>query len=152
MCDNAQTAVSAARKLYVMNGSAPASPQSIGWFTFSVTTAEGESLAAQLLERANDPLGWSLASFGATIIRRRLIDNDQFLFSPHAVAVFRELIESKGGVGCDPPRARELVPSKTSRMLLGFKTRWESFEPSRTPAQGIPRGKPATPGREDTET
>ncbi len=134
-----------------MKGSAPESPQSIGWFTFSVPTSEGEVLATQLLEQANDPLSWSLASFGATIIRRRLAGNDQFLFSPHAVAVFKALIESKGGVACDPPRARELVPSKTSRMLLGFKTRWESFEPSRTPAQGIPRGKPETPGREDTQ-
>ena len=134
-----------------MNGSAPGSTQSIGWFTFSVATAEGEGFTAQLLERANDPLGWSLSSFGATIIRRRLAGSDQFLFSPHAVQVFKTLIESQGGVGCDPPRARELVPSKTSRMLLGFKTRWESFEPSRTPAQGIPRNRPATPDREDTQ-
>jgi hypothetical protein len=113
-----------------------------GWFTLAVDDAEAEPLAAELLRMANDARTWSLASFGATIIRRKLGPTDQFLFSPHAVPVFQALIARHGGKSCDPPRARELVPSKTSRMLLGFKTRWESFEPTRSPAQGIPRREP----------
>ena len=114
----------------------------VGWVTLSVTAAESDPFAAELLGMANDPLTWSLASFGATIIRRKLGVTDQYLFSPHAVPVFQAPIARLGGTSCDPPRARELVPSKTSRMLVGFKTRWESFEPARLPAQGIPRRGP----------
>ena len=112
---------------------------SVGWYSLTVPQPEVEAFAARLLELANDPSGWSLAKFGAMVIRRTSPDGDAFLFSPHAVAAFGAMIESRGGQSCDPPRARELVPSKTSRMLLGFKTRWESFEPARIPAQGVPR-------------
>ena len=123
-----------------MNQPALDPSQSIGWFSLSVAaSADADRFAAQLLDAANDTLTWSLASFGATVIRRRMGETDQFLFSPHAVPVFRALIASHAGAGCDPPRARELVPSKTSRMLVGFRTRWESFEPARLPAKGIPR-------------
>ena len=114
-------------------------PLSVGWYSLSVPQREGEGFAARLLDLANDPSGWSLANFGAMVIRRKLADGDAFLFSPHAVPAFGAMIASQGGAACDPPRARELVPSKTSRMLLGFRTRWESFEPARIPAQGVPR-------------
>jgi hypothetical protein len=113
----------------------------MGWSAFSVTSpGAGDVVATQLLDLANDPLTWSLANLGATVIRRNLDDRDRFYFSPHAVALFQEIIEQHHGAPCDPPRARELVPAKTSRMLLGFKTRWEPFQPPRLPAKGIPSG------------
>src|SRR5258705_10859451 len=123
----------------------------MGWSAFSVTSSSaGDVVATQLLDLANDPLTWSLANLGATVIRRNLDDRVRFYFSPHAVALFQEIIAQNHGEPCDPPRARELVPSKTSRMLLGFKTRWELFQPPRLPAKGIPsapwKGDPA-PGK-----
>jgi hypothetical protein len=100
----------------------------MGWSSFSVTSpSEGDVVALQLLEVANDPATWTLANFGATVIRRRVGDNDEFYFSPHSVAVFERFIKLHSGGPCNPPRARELVATKTSRMLLGFKTRWEPF-------------------------
>lgn len=118
----------------------------IGWMSLQIVPAsEGDGFAAKLLEAANDSRTWSLASFGATVMRRRMAERDQFLFSPHAIPVFRALIDAHGGASCNPPRARELVPSKTSRMLVGFKTRWESFEPARLPAQGVPREATGSP-------
>ena len=124
----------------------------IGWFSLSVAAAaDADRFAVQLLDAANDPLTWSFASFGATVMRRRMGETDQFLFSPHAVPVFRALIESHAGFGCDPPRARELVPSKTSCMLIGFRTRWEPFELARVPAQGIPRAPTETAITKDAQ-
>jgi len=81
------------------------------------------------------------------VIRRRLDDSDRFYFSPHAVNLFQPIIAMHEGEPCDPPRARELVPARTSRMLLGFKTRWEPFELPRTPAKGIPRPAPKDQAR-----
>jgi hypothetical protein len=113
----------------------------MGWAAFSVTSSSaGDVVASQLLDLANDPLTWSLANLGATVIRRKLDGAERFYFSPHAVALFASLIESHHGAACDPPRARELVPANTSRMLLGMKTRWEPFQAPRIPARGIPRG------------
>ena len=113
----------------------------MGWSSFLVSSSgAAERVAEQLLDLANDPLTWSLANMGATVIRRKSGDAERFYFSPHAVALFQPLIELHRGEPCDPPRARELVPANTSRMLLGFKTRWEPFEPTRAPAKGIPRG------------
>ena len=112
----------------------------MGWSAFSVTSSSaGDHVASQLLDLANDPHTWSLANLGATVIRRKLEGADRFYFSPHAVAIFQPMIELHNGSPCDPPRVRELVPSRTSRMLLGFKTRWEPFEPPRMPAKGIPK-------------
>ena len=112
----------------------------MGWSVFSVpSSSAGDVVASQLLELANDPLTWSLANLGATVIRRKLDESDRFYFSPHAVSIFQPFLEMHRGEPCDPPRARELVPAKTSRMLLGFKTHWEPFEPARVPAKGIPR-------------
>ena len=125
----------------------------MGWSAFSVTSSSASELVAtQLLELANDPLTWSLANLGATVIRRRIDDADRFYFSPQAVALFQPIIALHHGGPCDPPRARELVPAKTSRMLLGFKTRWEPFEPPRVPAKGITgaRWKGGTPGGNPT--
>ena len=111
----------------------------MGWSAFSVTSSSaGELVASQLLDLANDPLTWSLANLGATVIRRKLDGTDRFYFSPHAVPIFQPIIALHHGEPCDPPRARELVPARTSRMLLGFKTRWEAFEPPRMAAKGIP--------------
>jgi hypothetical protein len=111
----------------------------MGWAAFSVTSSSaGDVVASQLLDLANDPLTWSLSNLGATVIRRKLDGEDRFYFSPHAVGVFAPIIETHQGGPCDPPRARELVPAHTSRMLLGFKTRWEPFQAPRIPARGIP--------------
>jgi hypothetical protein len=118
----------------------------MGWAAFSVTSSSaGDVVASQLLELANDPLTWSLPNLGATVIRRKLDGAERFYFSPHAVAIFAPFIEAHHGGPCDPPRARELVPAKSSRMLLGFKTRWEPFQAPRIPARGIP-GAPRTGG------
>jgi hypothetical protein len=112
----------------------------MGWSAFSVASSNaGDVVASQLLDLANDPLTWSLSNLGATVIRRKLDEADRFYFSPHAVAIFEPFIEMHQGGPCDPPRARELVPAKTSRMLLGFKTRWEPFQPARIPAKGVPK-------------
>jgi hypothetical protein len=111
----------------------------VGWYRLSMPQSDGDTFAQVLLDRANDSSRWSLANFGAMAMRRRMPDREEFLFSPHAVPAFRDLIDAHGGGACDPPRARELVPSKTSRMLLGFRTRWESFAPARILAQGVPR-------------
>ena len=111
----------------------------MGWAAFSVDSqGKGDAVASQLLDLANDPQTWSLSNLGATVIRRRVDDTDRFYFSPHAVGIFGQVISVHAGGPCDPPRARELVPAHTSRMLLGFKTRWEPFQPARIPAKGIP--------------
>jgi len=111
----------------------------MGWAAFSVTSSSaGDVVASQLLDLANDPLTWSLSNLGATVIRRKLDGADRFYFSPYAVAIFAPVIEKHHGSPCDPPRARELAPASTSRMLLGFKTRWEPFQAPRIPARGIP--------------
>ena len=111
----------------------------MGWAAFSVDSHDkGDAIASQLLELANDPKTWSLSNLGATVIRRRVDDSDRFYFSPHAVGIFGQVIAVHSGGPCDPPRARELVPAHTSRMLLGFKTRWEPFQAARIPAKGIP--------------
>lgn len=113
---------------------------SMGWAAFSVPSpGAGEVVASQLLGRANDPVTWTLANMGATVIRRRLEDGDHFIFSPHARSVFSEVIEHHHAMPCDPPRTRELTPASTSRMMLGFKTHWEPFVPARAVAKGISR-------------
>jgi hypothetical protein len=113
----------------------------MGWSAFSVSGDEAaEAVASQLLGVANDPSTWKLENMGATVIRRRLVDGNHFYFSPHAVPVFAVLMERHLAMPCDPPRARELVPARTSRMMLGFKTRWESFVPPRAISKGIARG------------
>ena len=114
----------------------------MGWAAFSVPSSAGDVVASQLLDVANDPLTWSLSNLGATVIRRQIDGADRFYFSPHAAALFAPIIETHSGGPCDPPRARELVPTSTSRMLLGFKTRWEQFQPPRIPARGIPAARP----------
>jgi hypothetical protein len=104
----------------------------VGWQAIDVaSTAAGDQVADQLLLVANDSATWSLANFGAMVIRLRLGDGEKFYFSPHAVTLFQQLIADHGGATCDPPLARKLVPAKTSRIVLGFKTRWESFVPPR---------------------
>jgi hypothetical protein len=112
----------------------------MGWAAFSIASSSAsDGVASQLLELANDPLTWSLSNLGATVIRRKLDGADRFYFSPHAAALFAPIIETHRGGPCDPPRARELVAASTSRMLIGFKTCWEPFQPARIPARAIPR-------------
>jgi len=102
----------------------------IGWSSFSVSPPQaGEDVAAQLLVLASDPRSWSLPNFGATVTRRRMDGHDEFYFSPRAAQVFEAFIRMHGGAPCDPPRARDLDHNRTSRMLLGFKTWWDRFEP-----------------------
>ncbi|MGZ5088107.1 MAG: hypothetical protein ACXWGU_13475 [Usitatibacter sp.] len=102
----------------------------MGWQAFKVASrASGDQVAEQLLASANDSATWSLANFGAMVIRLELDDGERFYFSPHASDLFQQLIASHGGEPCNPPLARGLPPSKTSRIVLGFKTHWESFAP-----------------------
>src|SRR5258706_15585382 len=87
----------------------------MGWSAFSVTSSSaGEVVALQLLDLANDPTTWSLANLGATGIRRKLESTDRFYFSPHAVGRFQPILEHHQGAACDPPRAPQLGPPRTS--------------------------------------
>jgi hypothetical protein len=109
----------------------------MGWSAFTVASSSlGDLVASQLLELANDPLCWTLASLGATVIRRKAGELNKFYFSPQAAPIFAPLIERYRGVPSNPPFAREMARSKTSRMLLGFKTEWEPFAPVVKAARG----------------
>ena len=112
----------------------------MGWQAITVATnAAGDQVAERLLSTANDSVTWSLANFGAMVIRLRLDRGERFFFSPHAAALFQPMLDELGAELCNPPLARSLIPAKTSRIVLGFKTRWESFVPPRpTASQGIP--------------
>lgn len=113
----------------------------MGWQAITVASnAAGEQVAEKLLAVANDSATWSLANFGAMVIRLALEDGERFYFSPHAATLFQQLIEEHGGAPCNPPLARRLTPAKTSRIVLGFKTQWESFQPPRpAKSHGISR-------------
>jgi hypothetical protein len=115
------------------------SPGNVGWRSFSVSpSSAADIVASKLLEIACDPPNWSFSCFGATVIRRAMGDHDQFYFSPRGVEMFQAMIRTHHGGPCDPPRARELIGDRTSHMMLGFKTRWELFEPRsyKRPARG----------------
>ena len=120
----------------------------MGWQAFTVASrAAGDQVAETLLAVANDSATWSLANFGAMVIRLELEDGERFYFSPHAAGVFQGLLASHGAQPCNPPLARSLSPPKTSRIVLGFKTRWESFVPPKpAKSEGIPgsRGRSGT--------
>ena len=117
--------------------------RAIGWSSFRVgPSAEGDLVASQLLEIASDPRNWSLSSFGATVTRRRMDGHDEFYFSPLGAGIFERLIRRHSGGPCNPPRARELDHRRTSRMLLGFSTRWDSFEPRTSPQRALHRARP----------
>ncbi len=111
----------------------------IGWFSLSVASDRSEMFAERLLALANGRPSWPLSEFGATIVRCKRDDADEYLFSPLAAAFFESLFVEHGAIACPPPRVRELVPSRTSRMVLGFKTRWEPFETPQLPGKGITR-------------
>jgi hypothetical protein len=115
--------------------------RTVGWQAITVaSSAAGEQVAEKLLLAANDSVTWSLANFGAMVIRLKLEEGERFYFSPHAATLFQHLIEDQGGGPCNPPLARGLAPARTSRIVLGFKTRWESFLPPRSArSEGIPR-------------
>jgi len=127
-----------------MKTETPGAPRvTIGWSSFSVSPSEaGEGVAAQLLALASDPRSWSLSNFGATVTRRRMDGHDEFYFSPRAAQVFEALIQMHGGASCDPPRARDLDHNRTSRMLLGFKTWWDRFEPRVRTRRKAKRSRP----------
>jgi hypothetical protein len=104
----------------------------VGWQAINVASTEAaDQVAEELLHAANDSATWSLANFGAMVLRLRLSEGERFYFSPLAATLFLQLIADHGGATCDPPLARQLVPARTSRIVLGFKTRWESFVPPR---------------------
>lgn len=112
----------------------------MGWQAFTVESrTEGDRVAEALLAVANDSATWSLANFGAMVIRLQLEDGERFYFSPHAAGVFQELLARHHADPCNPPLARTLSPPKTSRLVLGFKTRWESFMPPKpAKSEGVP--------------
>lgn len=115
-----------------------AARRSVGWSSFRVgPAAAAELVASQLLEIARDPRNWSLSSFGATVTRRTLDGHDEFYFSPLGVGIFEGLIRDHSGGPCDPPRTRDLDHSRTSRMLLGFSTRWDKFLPRARPGRTL---------------
>ena len=108
----------------------------MGWSSFSVAPASAADLvASQMLEIANHPVTWTLGNMGATVFRRRMADTDRFWLSPDAAMVFASFIKLHQGGPCDPPHSRNLIRSKTSRMLLGFKTKWEPLQPPRPGAR-----------------
>jgi hypothetical protein len=117
----------------------------MGWHSITIGNSVGDALAAQLLGAANEPATWSLENLGATVIRLKQGPENRFYFSPRAAVVLAPLVATYAGKPCDPPLSKALVPAQTSRLLLGFKSRWEEFRPPRRipPPQGIP----ATPRR-----
>ena len=113
----------------------------MSWQAISVESALAEDVAAQLLGLASDPATWTLENLGATVIRLADGRENRFYFSPRAAALFEPVIAPRGAGPCDPPLSRQLVPSRTSRLLLGFKSRWEAFVPPRRVS--VPQGVPA---------
>jgi len=99
-----------------------------GWHSFSVAPPDGDTIAAHLLSRANNPATWSLESLGALVFRQMRTDADSFYFCPKASTVFQPLIASNDGKPCESPLVRTLVKARASRMVLGFRTQWEPLK------------------------
>lgn len=112
----------------------------LGWHAIGVEPALGEPLAAQLLHDAGEPSTWSLENLGASVTRVAGEGEERFYFSPRAAAIFEKVIASCAGKPCDPPLAKTFPPARSSRLLLGFKSRWEPFQPPRlvSKPQGVP--------------
>ena len=115
----------------------------LGWHAVVVESALGEPFAVQLLREASEPSTWSLENLGASVTRVRAESEERFYFSPRAAAVFAEVIAKCAGKPCDPPLSRALAPARSSRLLLGFKSRWEPFKPPRLVSK--PQGIAAAP-------
>jgi hypothetical protein len=114
----------------------------MGWHSFIVAPPpEGDAVAADLLGRANDPTSWSFESLGAIVFRQRLEGADCFFFCPKASSIYVQLIAAKNGRPCDSPLTRTLTAAKSTRLILGFQTRWEPMKrPDRKLLSGYDRG------------
>ena len=103
-----------------------------------VEPALGAPLAGQLLQAASAPSTWSLENLGANITRVTAENEERFYFSPRAAAVFQDVIAKCSGKPCDPPLSKAFVPARSSRLLLGLKSRWEPFQLPRSVS--VPKG------------
>jgi hypothetical protein len=113
----------------------------MSWHSFVVAPAvEGDAVAADLLGRANDPTSWSFESLGAIVFRQQLDGADCFFFCPKAAAIYRQLIAANDGKPCDSPLTRTLPAATSSRLILGFQTKWEPMKRAdRKPLSGYDR-------------
>ena len=100
----------------------------MGWHSFTVAPPAGDTIAAHVLSRANNPVTWSFESLGAMVFRQRREDADRFYFCPKASMVFQPLIATNDGKPCDSPLIRALLQSRSSRLVLGFRTDWEQMK------------------------
>src|SRR5438094_5355502 len=104
----------------------------MGWHSFTVPPSTGEAIAAHILSRANNPVTWSFESLGAMVFHQRRGDADCFYFCPKASVLFQPLIATNEGRPSDSPLIRTLLQSRSSRLVLGFRTNWEMMKhPSR---------------------
>ena len=98
------------------------------WQSFSVDTAAGETIAAHVLGRANNPATWSFESLGALVFRQMRTDGETFYFCPKASTVFQPLIAGNDGEPCESPLIRTLLKARAARLVLGFRTHWEPLK------------------------
>jgi hypothetical protein len=101
----------------------------MGWHSFTVAPAVGDTIASRLLGRANNPATWSFESLGALVFRERRDDADRFYFCPKASTVFEPVLATNDGMPCDSPLVRTLLQARASRLVLGFRTDWEPLKP-----------------------
>lgn len=112
----------------------------MSWRAITVESSLADAVAAELLAMASEPETWTLENFGSQVFRVNQDPEVRFYFSPRAATVFDRIIDARAGVPCDPPLSKRLVPSRTSRLSLGFKSRWEPLQKPRlvSAPQGIP--------------
>jgi hypothetical protein len=99
----------------------------MAWYSITVATRSGEAIALSVLSRANNPATWSLESLGGIVFRQSRIDADSFFFCPKAAVVFQPLIAANGGKPCVSPLVGTFRQTKSSRIVLGFKTDWHEM-------------------------
>jgi hypothetical protein len=110
----------------------------VSWQAVKVNSIQGDEIAARLLEIANDPATWTLANFGAAVTRVKSATGEVFYFSPHAASLCAAVVASHGGSECTPPLSRSFPSSRSSRLLFGFRNRWEPFQPVQRTGPHLP--------------
>ena len=97
----------------------------MGWQSFTVAQPSGDAIAEYLLGRANNPVTWSFENLGAIVFRQTAAEADSFYFCPKASLVYAEIISANDGKACDSPLLRTLAAASSTRLVLGYQTRWE---------------------------
>lgn len=117
----------------------------MSWRAITVDTTLAEGLERDLLAVASDRATWTLPNFGSMIMRVSAESSVRFYFSPRAAELFAVIIAQHAGAPCDPPLGKQLVPSRTARLLLGFKAGWEPLQPVRLAPKRISVQPPQPP-------